>query len=121
MTPTVHHCQQVEARLLAAMLVEEGVLELAVMLELDDLSTLRNKAILAAIRELQQTNSPVNALSVADAIEMRDLANDSHVADFAGVDYIGQIICETTNYSHWQLVAADIRHLRALSRYRVTT
>ena len=110
--------KETEARILAGMIVEDGVLELCAILELADLFDPRHRAILWAIRSLQKTGRSVDVLAVSDEIEMRDVEHGSHVSDHAGVAFIGGLVCDFRSYSSWLLVNTDLTWLRTLTARR---
>lgn len=121
----------VESRVITAMLTERGALEACDSLELGDLTDLRYRAILTAIRELQETQTPISLLSVADAIAMRDLARETHVAESVDAAFMADMlragdIAENANGACWvwknppyrdfELLRFDLAQLRRIAR-----
>lgn len=104
-----------ESRLIAAMLAEPDVLEQACVVELDDLADFRHQAVLVAIRELQQHGGEISLLNVADAIAMRDVEHDSHIADTVHPAFLGCLLLDLPKYPSAGLVGVDIGWLRKLA------
>jgi replicative DNA helicase len=109
---------QSEARLLLAMIAEEGVMDCCDRVDLDHFADPRHVAILTAIRELQDNGEPVTLSSVGDAISMRDLEHDSHVADSAGHGYLVRLFVEMPLYRSGVLIFHDIGWLHTLGQRR---
>ncbi len=105
---------EVEARLLAAMIADEGVLEQCSMLELDDFTVFSHQRAFIAIRELQESKSEVHLLAVCDAMEMRDMQRGAGPPDADTAVFLGCLMIDCPKYNHYQLVAADIRNLRII-------
>lgn len=85
----------VERRILVAMMRESHVLELCADLELGDLSDYRHRAILTAIRELQETGEDVDRQSIVRAIAMRDMKRDTHVAESVTERWLDELCDES--------------------------
>jgi replicative DNA helicase len=123
MTPNIPPmlvCPSTEARIVAACLCQREVLEGLPWLEVDDFAVPQHRVTFAAIRHLQAIGEPVEILNVADAIEMRDLENGTHVAQTVGACWLGMLVCDTRNYTEVGPLADDAHWLRTLAERRRT-
>lgn len=110
-------CEHIERRVLAAMIVNaHGELEAAAGLELDDVPHFHHQVILKAIRQLQEANAPVNALSVCDEIAMGAMDRDNQTASHVDAVFLGIMLCDTWRHPHPVCFAADVRHLRIIAK-----
>jgi hypothetical protein len=107
-----------EARLLAAMIADEGVMECCGSVDLDYFADARHVAILTAIRDLQQTDTPIDVASVGDEIAMRDMDYDTHRYEFAGHAYLGLLMLEMPTYPSGPILFLNIAWLRKLGERR---
>ncbi len=108
-----------ERRLIAAILGDVGVLERCTDVEVEDFTDLRFRAILSSIRELQETDSEISLLAVADDIAMRDARLDKHVANVVDEVFLGCLILdEVPYYGCESLLEHDKRWLRTLAERR---
>lgn len=107
-----------EQRLIIAMLCEPGVLAWCDSVDLDCFMDFRWQRVLTAIRELQQTNTEVDVLSVADAIAMRDKQREENVQDTLGLRHLAEWFFDYAPYNHESLVACDVAWLHRLAQRR---
>ncbi len=108
-----------EARLLAAMICDPGVLKFAADVELEDFSDYRYQAAFTSLRSLEADGAPIGVLEIADDIAMADLVHEKRVSETVSVLFLGELICDQTPYhSNYGLLAHDKRWLRTLADRR---
>lgn len=109
---------EVEARVLAAVLTNDRMLDLAGDLEVRDFADLRNRKAFEAVRELQATGDLVSVFSVADEIALRDMERETHVADSAGLYYLAELVIHADEQLNDEAFLADLRQLRRIATER---
>lgn len=107
-----------EARLLAAMIADEGVMECCGNVDLDDFADPRHVAVLAAIRNVQEDGGEVTVESVGDEIFAQDLQYEKNVYTSAGHWFLGTLMLECSQYPSGMLLFVDIAWLRKLAKRR---
>ncbi len=106
------HQPEVEATVLAAIICEPRLLDLAPDLEVWDFSDLRNQAVFSAIRDIQAVGGTINVIAVDDRLEELDKQHETNLLLKAGAGWIGILICDSKKHFNDEHFLANLRHLR---------
>ncbi len=112
-----------ERRLLASLLVEPHVLELAIELEEQDFTDPRCRFVLRAIRAIRACEADVGLDEIDHELRLQDMTRErvgaGSVADKAGFWFLAELLLDLAPYrDHPMLVEHDMAWLRQLADQR---
>jgi replicative DNA helicase len=114
----IHACLPVEARVIAGMLCEDGVLEHCDDVESDDFVDMRHVVVFNAIRAVQSRGDKVEVVAVIEAIEAYAIDHGAFgVLDMAGEQFIQDLINKAPP-GGLRTIRRDVRRLRSDREFR---
>ena len=113
----VQSADDVERRVLCALIIHPSKLEAADNLETDDFTTFQHKAIFEAIRNTQANGYPVCVEAIFAELEVVDLQRDMYLAQHCELPLL-ELLTTSSEYTVEGNFEADLRQLRNIQTRR---